>query len=70
MFKVIEPFYDGKDNRYYYEKGSQYPRKGVDVKEERIAELMGDNGFGIQFIKEIATKDTPRVRRTPQKATK
>lgn len=43
MYKVIKFFTDLQDNNYPYEVGSTYPRKGLSVTEERIAELSGSN---------------------------
>ena len=39
MYKVIKAFGDIQDNYYMYNEGDTYPRKGVEVSEERIKEL-------------------------------
>ena len=52
MFKVIHGFYDLKDDRYHYQVGDKYPRKGRTTK-KRVAELKGDNVHNIAFIEEV-----------------
>lgn len=62
MYKVIEFFTDLQDNNYPYEVGKPFPRKGVSVSEERLAELAGkDNKQGKPLIKlvEEAPKKAP-----------
>lgn len=39
MYKVIEYFADLQDNGYAYNTGDIFPREGLEVSEERIAEL-------------------------------
>lgn len=41
MYKVIEYFTDLQDNGYAYNSGDTFPREGLEVSEERIAELAG-----------------------------
>lgn len=41
MYKVIKHFTDLQDNNHSYNVGDTYPRKGLEVKEDRIAELSG-----------------------------
>ena len=43
MYKVIKYFTDLHDNNHPYNVGDTFPRKGVEVKPERIAELSGSN---------------------------
>ena len=45
MYKVIKLFADLQDNNYIYKEGDVYPRKGLEVSEERIAELAGSNNL-------------------------
>lgn len=39
MYKVINYFEDLQDNRFAYNVGDEYPRKGLKVTKERIKEL-------------------------------
>lgn len=43
MYKVISFFTDRLDNHYPYNEGDTFPRDGMEVSEERIAELSGSN---------------------------
>ena len=43
MHKAIERFADLQDGKYIYDAGDDYPRKGLEVTEERLAELAGYN---------------------------
>lgn len=57
MYKVLKAFTDLQDNNYVYEEGSEYPRKGSDPSEERIAELSSKkNRQGIPLIKEVKAR--------------
>lgn len=57
MYKVLKAFTDLQDNNYVYEEGSEYPRKGSDPSEERIAELSGKKNLqGIPLIKEVKAR--------------
>ena len=61
-YRVIEYFKDLQDNGYEYTAGATYPRSGLDVSEERIAELSGsDNLRGIPLIE--ATEEKPKKSR-------
>lgn len=42
-YKVIKYFTDLEDKSFPYEVGDSYPRKGLKVSKERIAQLMGSN---------------------------
>lgn len=68
MYKVIKYFTDLHDKDYPYNVGDSFPRDGVTVTEERLAELAGgDNKQGAplielaeikeQELKEIATEE-------------
>lgn len=49
---VIKHFVDLQDNNYVYSVGNTFPRAGVTVSDERIAELSGsDNRQGVPLIK-------------------
>lgn len=43
MYTVIKDFVDLQDNNYPYKKGDTFPRTGLEVKPERLAELAGKN---------------------------
>ena len=53
MYKVIKLFADLQDNNYIYKEGDVYPRKGLEVTEERIAELAGSNNLQKQPLIEL-----------------
>ena len=57
MYKVIKSFYDLKDNNHVYSVGDTFPRNGVEVGAERIAELSSDKNLqGVPLIEEVAEK--------------
>ena len=57
MYKVIKSFYDLKDNNHVYFVGDTFPHNGVEVGDERIAELASDkNRLGVPLIEEVAEK--------------
>lgn len=43
MYEVIHYFTDLQDNEFPYNPGDVFPREGVEVSEERLAELSGSN---------------------------
>ena len=54
MYKVIKYFTDLHDNNHPNNLGDTFPRKGVEVKPERIAELSGSNNKqGTPLIEEV-----------------
>ena len=54
MYKVIEFFTDLQDNDHPYNVGDVFPRKGLTVSENRLAELAGeDNKQGKPLIVEV-----------------
>ena len=54
MYKVIKHFTDLQDNNHPYNVGDTFPRKGLDVKPERLAELAGKNNKqGVALIEEV-----------------
>lgn len=64
MYKVIKFFTDLQDGNHPYEVGGTFPRKGLEVTEERLVELSGsENKQGEPLIKEVKE---PK----PKKATK
>ena len=57
MYKVIKFFTDLQDNNYAYYVGDTFPRNGVEVGAERIAELSSDKNLqGVPLIEEVAEK--------------
>ena len=72
MYKVIKHFVDLQDNLYPYEAGDLFPRDGMEVSEDRFAELAGkDNKQGeplIQYVEEAPKKATAkRAKKTAEK---
>lgn len=56
-YKVIKLFTDLHDNDYLYKVGDTFPRKGISVTEERIAELAGsDNKQHTPLIEKVEPK--------------
>lgn len=56
MHKVVTYFEDLKDNNHRYNVGDVYPRKGLKVSKERIAELSSTNNKrGIVLIVKAET---------------
>ena len=57
MYRVIKYFTDLQDNNYAYYVGDTFPRNGVEVGAERIAELASDKNLqGVPLIEEIVEK--------------
>lgn len=57
MYKVVKFFTDLHDGNHPYNVGDVFPRKGVSVTEQRIAELAGDgNKQGCPLIREVKQK--------------
>ena len=57
MYKVIKFFTDLQDNNYAYYVGDTFPRNGVEVGAERIAELSSDKNLqGVLLIEEVVEK--------------
>lgn len=51
MYRVIKYFTDLQDNRHPYSVGDIFPHKGIQVSEERFAELSGcNNKQGVPLI--------------------
>ena len=61
MYVAIERFADLMDGKRLYEAGDAYPRPGLNVTPERLAELAGsDNRLGRPVIAEAHEKaETP-----------
>lgn len=59
MYKVIKYFTDLHDNDYPYSVGDIFPRSGLSVTDERLAELAGSNNKqGVPLIKLV--KEAPK----------
>lgn len=62
-YTVIKYFVDLHDNNYAYNPGDAFPRIGVVVSDERIAELAGSNNRQgvplIQLVSEEVTEEAP-----------
>jgi hypothetical protein len=57
MYKVIKYFEDLQDHNRPYNEGDIFPREGLTVSEERLAELAGsDNKQGVPLIKKVAKR--------------
>ena len=57
MYKVIKYFTDLQDNNYAYYVGDTFPRNGVEVGAERVAELSSDKNLqGVPLIEEVTEK--------------
>lgn len=73
MYKVIKYFVDLQDNNYPYKAGDIFPRSGLVVTEDRIAELAGsENRQGvplIQLVEEVA-EEKPKKKRAKKTADK
>ena len=60
MYKVIKHFTDLQDNRYAYHEGDTFPREGLKVSAERLAELSSDkNKRKTPLIEEIIEEPIP-----------
>lgn len=58
MYEVIRFFTDLQDNEYPYNPGDIFPREGMEVTKERIAELSGsENKQCTPLIKKITDDD-------------
>lgn len=71
MYKVIKAFADLHDNNHNYQVGDVFPRAGVSVKDERVAELAGsDNKQETPLIESIdvnPVEETEKVEKEPRK---
>jgi hypothetical protein len=67
VYKVINYFTDLQDNGFAYNVGDTYPRNGLKVSPERIAELSGSNNKqGKPLIEEV--KEPPKKKATKKPA--
>ena len=57
MYKVLEYFTDLRDDKFAYHEGDTFPREGITVSDERLAELSSKNNKkGRPVIKEVKEK--------------
>ena len=67
MYKVIKYFTDLQDNNHPYNAGDIFPRSGMEVSEDRLAELAGsENKQGVPLIRKVEEKKT-RAKKTAAK---
>lgn len=60
MYKVIRYFIDLQDHNHVYNVGDVFPREGLEVTKERLAELAGCNNLQkMPLIEKEATKKAP-----------
>ena len=72
MYKVIKFFTDLHDNGHLYNVGDVFPREGVEVTDERLAELASENNRqGVPLIALVEDKGTvePEKEAKPKKKT-
>lgn len=62
MYIVLKKFADLQDRNYIYDIGDEYPRKGYQPDEKRIAELAGNKNR--QWTPLIAEKSDEPKRKT------
>lgn len=71
MYKVIKFFTDLQDNDHPYDVGDIFPRKGLTVSEERLAELASSNNKqGKPLIKLVEEAAAPKAAAPKKPATK
>lgn len=76
MYRVIEPFFDLKDEGYAYHAGDAYPRPGKEVSEKRLKELSTSANRRKKPLVEAVTEvvsdgqssDTEPAKRQPRKS--
>lgn len=63
MYKVVKYFTDLQDNSKPYNVGDTYPRKGLTVSAERIAELASSNNLQhTPLIEEVVETAKPKAK--------
>jgi hypothetical protein len=68
MYKVIKAFADLQDGNHTYSVGDRFPRCGVEVGKERIAELSGrENKQGVPLIKLVEDEEPVKEEKKPAK---
>ena len=62
MYKVVKDFTDMKDDNHVYLAGDNFPREGVEVSKERVAELASkDNKRGEVLIKAVEQPQKAKI---------
>ena len=65
MYKVIKYFADLQDKNHEYHVGDTFPREGLEVSKDRLAELAGSNNKqGVPLIELVAEKTAPAKKAT------
>ena len=60
-YQVVSYFEDLQDHNHAYNAGDPFPRDGLEVSEDRIKELSGeDNKRGYPLIRKVTTGNKPR----------
>lgn len=71
MYRAVEQFADLQDNKYIYELGMIYPRKGYDPSDERIKELAcSENKVGkpvIEYFDDPVQESKPKQNKKQKK---
>ena len=68
MYRVLVEFYDLRDKARQYHPGDVYPRDGMTVSEERLAELATSNTLlGYPVIAEVTQDEEPKTTRKGRK---
>lgn len=75
MYKVIKFFTDLQDCNYPYNAGDTFPRNGMDVTEQRLAELASENNLQktplIRYVEEVEeAPKKPSAKRAKKTAAK
>ena len=66
-YQVIKYFVDLQDNNFEYKAGDIFPRSGLVVSEERLAELAGsENRQGVPLIR-LSEPKKKRTKKTAEK---
>lgn len=70
MYRVIKYFTDLQDNGHPYEKGDTFPRDGLEVSAERLAELSGKDNLRKEPLIEAVEEKKPAKKAAAKKANK
>lgn len=66
MYKVIKFFTDLRDNEHPYNVGDVFPREGVEVTDERLAELASEsNRQGVPLIELVEDEEPVKPEKEP-----
>lgn len=67
-YKVIKSFADLQDKEHVYAVGDEFPRKGTEASDERIAELASAfNKIGVPLIEKVAEPKKSEEEKEPEK---